>query len=195
MAVSLRLGTLKTRSRHSAGRGESRTSPRRIAATEKQVQNLELRKRGLSYNVIAQKLGYKSPQAAYEAAMSALAKMLQEPAAEVRQLEIERLDALMVPLAPRLRRGDYQAIDRALKIMERRARLLGLDAPEKQEHRYPDGPPKEVLNVLVLIGRDPIARTAALALQRALEDGTRVSGGQAVEGVVVESAAFGLSER
>lgn len=54
--------------------------------------------------------------------------------------------------------------------------------------------PQEV-NVLAFIGRNPTAFAAALALQRALESGASERRGEVVEGVVVESTAFGLSER
>ena len=30
-------------------------------------------------------------------------------------------------------KGDYNAVDRCIKLMERRAKLLGLDAPAKSE--------------------------------------------------------------
>lgn len=36
-------------------------------------------------------------------------------------------------LWPRVLKGDYLAMDRAIKLMERRAKLLGLDAPTKSE--------------------------------------------------------------
>src|SRR5262249_7331072 len=52
-------------------------------------------------------------------------------AGQVRALELSRLDELHRALWPLGLRGDLQAIDRLLKIAERRARLLGLDAPTK----------------------------------------------------------------
>jgi hypothetical protein len=36
-------------------------------------------------------------------------------------------------------KGDVARVDRCLRIMERRAKLLGLDAPSKQEHTGKDG--------------------------------------------------------
>ena len=110
-------------------RGESLTSQRRLAAIDRGRQALELRKGGASFLAIAQALGYRSPQAAYEGVNSALRRTIQEPADEVRRLEIERLDGMLLVLQAGLRLGDVAIVDRALKIMERRARLLGLDAP------------------------------------------------------------------
>jgi len=62
-----------------------------------------------------------------------------ETAEEIRRLELERLDAMLFAIGPEVRKGSYGAIDRALKIMERRARLLGLDAPVKGALTDPSG--------------------------------------------------------
>ena len=40
---------------------------------------------------------------------------------------------MLLPLGRRVQTGDEKAVDRALRIMERRARLLGLDAPASVE--------------------------------------------------------------
>ena len=63
--------------------------------------------------------------------MAALKATLQEPADELRTLELERLDRLLLGVWGQAAKGNQGAVDRALKIMERRARLLGLDAPTK----------------------------------------------------------------
>lgn len=106
---------------------ESKTSVRRLEALERQLQALELRKAGLSYPVIADKLGYASASGAYQAVESAIQKVLEEPAEKVRKMALSRLDSFMLSIWPKLREGDLTAIDRALKIEERRAKLLGLD--------------------------------------------------------------------
>ena len=112
---------------------ESKTSQRRILAVEKQRKALELRKAGVPFSVIAEQLCYRGPSGAYRAVMSALRRTLQEPADEVRQLETERLDALLLALWPHAKSGNQGAIDRALKVMERRAKLWGLDMPVRAD--------------------------------------------------------------
>jgi hypothetical protein len=62
----------------------------------------------------------------------ALAATIEQPAQELRQLEAERLDAMTAALWPRAMDGDLRATDRILGIMDRRARLLGLDAPRRE---------------------------------------------------------------
>jgi hypothetical protein len=48
------------------------------------------------------------------------------------EMELDRLDAMFLAIAGRAATGDVAAIDRALRIQERRAKLLGLDAPTQQ---------------------------------------------------------------
>jgi hypothetical protein len=104
-----------------------------VKAVDRHLQALELRKAGISYARIAEALGFNSPQAAWKAVNSALKKTVQEPADELRTLEVERLDAAAAAIYPSVKQGQYGAIDRWIKIMERRAKLLGLDAPTKTD--------------------------------------------------------------
>jgi hypothetical protein len=52
-------------------------------------------------------------------------------ASELKAEELSRLDGMLRGLWPDARKGSHGAVDRVLKIMERRAKLLGLDAPVK----------------------------------------------------------------
>lgn len=105
-----------------------------IEKNDKHRQALELRKAGASYEVIADKLGYSHPSGAHKAVTSALQKTLREPADDLRNLELDRLDAIMLALWQPARQGNQGAVDRILRIMERRSKLLGLDAPAKQHN-------------------------------------------------------------
>jgi hypothetical protein len=118
---------------------ESKTSERRLRAIERQRQALELRKGGASFPEIAKALGYSGPAGAYQAVMSALRRTLKEPAEEVRTLEVARLDAMLLALWTQVKQGNQGAIDKALKVEERRAKLLGLDAPAKVAPTDPSG--------------------------------------------------------
>jgi hypothetical protein len=106
---------------------------KRIATAEKQRQALELRKAGVTYAVIAERLGWKTADGAHKAVMTALRKTLQEPADAVRKLELERLDSMLLALATQVKNGNQGAIDRALRIMDMRAKLLGTYAPVRQD--------------------------------------------------------------
>lgn len=106
---------------------------RRVKAHTRQLQALELRKAGLTYARIAEICGYASKIGAHKAVQAAIRSTLREVAEDVRSLEIDRLDALMTGVYPQAIKGNQGAIDRVLRIMERRAKLLGLDAPVQQE--------------------------------------------------------------
>jgi transcriptional regulator len=105
-----------------------------IDATEKQAKALVLRKAGASYAAIAEALGYGGVSGAFKAVSSALKKTLREPADELRTLELARLDDMLKAIAGHVAAGNLTAIDRALKIQQRRAALLGLDMPTKIEN-------------------------------------------------------------
>jgi hypothetical protein len=114
-----------------------RSLTRQVRAHERHLQALELRKAGVTYEVIAGQLGYANASGARKAVVSALKATLREPAAELRELELARLDAMLLPLWRPVQAGDEKAVDRALRIMERRARLLGLDR-KTAEGEVPD---------------------------------------------------------
>ena len=101
----------------------------RVRAHDRHLQALELRKAGCTYQQIAEQLGYANAKGAHKAVASALKATLREPADALRELELARLDTMLLALWRKVQAGDEHAIDRALKISERRARLLGLDAP------------------------------------------------------------------
>jgi hypothetical protein len=101
----------------------------RVASHERKLQALELRKAGVPFQAIADKLGYRSASGAFAAVKAALRDTLREPADALRELELARLDAMLLGLWRRAQSGDDKAVDRCLRIAERRARLLGLDAP------------------------------------------------------------------
>lgn len=102
-----------------------------IERTERMAKALELRRQGMGLADIAKELGFKDASGVYYAIQRALKKIIQEPAEAVRKLELERLDKMLLGLWPQATKGQWQAVDRVLSIMERRAKLLGLDAPTK----------------------------------------------------------------
>jgi hypothetical protein len=94
-------------------------------------QALDLRIAGATYRQIAAQL-HCSAKTAYfdvQTALGALDAVIAKKAERVRDLEVARLDRLNVALAAGIKAGNPGAIFAAVKIMERRAKLLGLDAP------------------------------------------------------------------
>lgn len=99
-------------------------------------QALELRIAGGTYRQIGQQLGV-SEKCAYEDVQHELAKLdavkvqLRE---RLRELELERCDRLTVALGRKAQAGDERAILALVRVMERRAKLLGLDHAQAVEH-------------------------------------------------------------
>jgi hypothetical protein len=120
---------------------ESKTSKRHIEAMELSAKAVALRRGGASYPDIASVLKV-SVAGAYKAVMRALAEtqaVTAEDAARVKELELARLDELLLGVYPSAKRGSMAALDRVLRIMERRSKFLGLDAPTKVAPTTPEG--------------------------------------------------------
>jgi hypothetical protein len=94
---------------------------------------------GASFEDIAESLGYANRAGAHKAVMTAIESTLPVPAAQVRELELKRLDRLWLGVWDAATKGDFQAVDACLKIMKRRADFEGLDKAKKLEHAGPDG--------------------------------------------------------
>jgi hypothetical protein len=148
---------------------ESKTSERRLAAHERQLYALELRREGKSFPQIARELGYRSVAGAYDAVMGALRETLREPAEQVRALELERLDQMLDAIWPTALTGSIPAQAQVLRLMERRAKYLGLDAPARVDVE------QRIRGVAAQLGLDPDAAVAEA--QRILKENPRVAMG------------------
>lgn len=107
---------------------------RRIRAAENRARAVEYRKMGMSYQAIGDQLHISAP-AVYKTVRKAMqaVKVEQDQDAEIiKAMEYENLDRLQLAAWPGAMKGNHLLIDRILKIMERRAKLMGLDAPEKR---------------------------------------------------------------
>ena len=123
--------------------GNSVKRDKSLAATqEKRRQALELRKRGLTYPQIAKAMGVALSNA-HCFVQQAIADIPREPAGEVLLMELERLDRMLAGMWPKAIAGNEKAVTAAVKIMDRRARYLGIDAPVRAELTGKDGGPIE----------------------------------------------------
>ena len=104
-----------------------------IEVREKDRQALELRKAGASYEVIAKQLGYADSSGAYKSIQRSMKSIIAEPTDELRTVEYERLNQMLLILWERVQQGELGAIDRALSIMDRISKMYGLDSPRKTE--------------------------------------------------------------
>lgn len=106
---------------------------RDVNAAVRAVAALQLALEGHDYQTIATRAGYASRGAAFNAVQRELKRLIQHPAEEVRRMEIARLDGLLTIYLPKAMAGDGWSFDRVLRLMERRAGLLGLDARPDQQ--------------------------------------------------------------
>lgn len=101
---------------------------------------MELRRAGLSIRKISDVLseeGWKSASRStvcddLNAALKDLIAETLEETQAARAMELDRLDGMYSAIYAGISRGDMHAIDRALKISQRRAALLGLDQTSPQ---------------------------------------------------------------
>lgn len=109
-------------------------TPKRITRKRREriAKVMGLREIGLSYEEIAEKLNI-SKGTAYADVNDGLNLAITEPAENVRKLELRRLDQLnKIAMAIAVNRHfehatRLNAIDRVLRVQDRRAKLLGLD--------------------------------------------------------------------
>ena len=123
----------------------SETEHRKLRGLALEKEVVRLRIAGLHYESIARNLEC-SVGGAHKACMRAIdrsQKEIAEEAGKVLDLELRRLDEMLRILWLKVLEGNLSAMDRALHIMDRRARYLGLDAPEKHEHTGREGGPIE----------------------------------------------------
>jgi len=167
-----------TRHRDLSGRDHRGRWRRTAEGAERDAEAVRLRSRGLTYQQVSDALGYGDRANARRAVERAMLATIAEPADEAKALELMRLDELhraawsvMTTWHPMVVGGrvvrDHlgravedvgpvlAAIDRLLRIAERRARLLGLDAPLRAELITLDAVDAEIARLTTELNRPP----------------------------------------
>jgi len=102
-------------------------------AREREKQALSMRRAGATYAQIADAVGYGTPSNAHRAVFRALDRIPTENAEQLRIIESARLDAIQTAHWRPAVTGNPANARIVLKVMERRAKLWGLDAPTRVE--------------------------------------------------------------
>jgi hypothetical protein len=167
---------MATTTKDTPGRGHNGRYTRTADTARRDAEAAQLRACGASYQHIADQLNFANRSAARKAVQRALADTVREPAEEVRQIQLAQLDRLTREALKVLERTHIHvsqgrvvksddgvpleddapvlnAIDRLLKIQERRAKLLGLDAPSKVEVLSLDAIDAEISRLSAELGR------------------------------------------
>lgn len=91
---------------------------------------LELRLAGATYEDIGEVVGRHKANV-YRRIKKAIQEIPKSEVEELRALELERLSRVQRSVWRQALEGHMGAVDRVIKISERRSRLLGLDAPQR----------------------------------------------------------------
>lgn len=108
----------------------------RAYTAQRRTKAIALRMAGADWDTIADRLDYSSRAHACKDLTRALAANLAEmgrSVEELREVELMRLDRLQAALWAAAVGGDVRAVDSVLRIVDRRCKLLGLDAPLRAE--------------------------------------------------------------
>ena len=94
---------------------------------------LELRKRALPYAVISEQLGISVEEAKVlgKQAIMALGGDELVDVELAKRMQIEQIDAMISGIYVQATNGIYEAIDRMVKLLDAKAKLLGLNAPTR----------------------------------------------------------------
>jgi hypothetical protein len=113
----------------------AKSRPSRITPEilEREAEVLKLRRGGLTFDMIAERVGYKDPSGAHQAYVRACKRIIYSEVEELRKVEADRLDIAQAALWSKVLQGDVAAVNSFLRVMERRAKLFGLDMPMRQQ--------------------------------------------------------------
>ena len=132
---------------------EQRT--RKLAPTDRiavrRAEAIKLRVLGKGYQEIADTLGVGLATAHSDVKfkLDEAAKEATDAAREALAIDIQRLDLAIALALREVQAGNLSAIDRVVKVQERRAKLLGLDSPERIDATLSEGPSPEMAARLV----------------------------------------------
>lgn len=137
-------------------KGISKLKPETL---EREAEVLRLRRRGLTFDLIAQELGYAGASGAHKAYTNACLRIIRPDVDETRAIEMDRLDIAQAAVWNGVLRGEVPSVMALVKIMERRAKLLGLDMPTLAKievtHFEPNAIDAEVAKLAALLDGSP----------------------------------------
>ena len=110
-----------------------RNRPPKPEVLLKEAEVVKLRRGGLTWDLIAKQVGYKHAGSAQDAYVRASQRIVRDDVEAIRKVEEDRLDMAQASIWAKVLQGDIPAINAFLRIQERRARLLGLDQPIRQQ--------------------------------------------------------------
>jgi hypothetical protein len=131
----------------------------------------------------------KDHTGAYAAYKRAIKRTMQQPADELREQELDRIDRLQVAVWPAAMKGDTRAVLTIVRLMERRAKLTGLDMPIKIEQDVTtwtggDTIDRAVKDLAALLTRNDATGTGESAMAEYISETQPVTTGNELENLV-----------
>lgn len=108
-------------------------SPAGVLAAHQQAAAMRMRIDGFTYEEISTKLGISEPRMVMETISRGIKRTLLDSVEQYRNIELLRLESIHRLVWKRIKMGRLDQVPNVLRIMERRAKLLGLDAPERHD--------------------------------------------------------------
>jgi hypothetical protein len=109
---------------------------RAVITAERRTKAVQMKIEGATWDAIAKELGYAHKAAACTDVQRALEQNVIQQGLAIeawRELELGRLDAMQLAIWPKAMEGDCRAIETCLKILDQRAKYLGLNTAIKLE--------------------------------------------------------------
>ena len=99
------------------------------------AQALRLRRMGLTYAEIAERVGYANESGARKAIKQANAKIIRDDNLALVGWQMDQIDIAISVVMQRIQRNDSEslwAVDRLVPLLKRQSELMGLDAPKPE---------------------------------------------------------------
>lgn len=145
----------RSKRRKGVGKGPVKTSAKALAQAERSNQILKLRAQSFTLEQIAEQVGLKSASAVHNVLSRAIQKLRTENVEACREMEVARLDEVLdraweayrrVEAIEPLDEGELLAHrDHIVRILQRRAKLLGIEAPVRHEIEVSTKPLDQVI--------------------------------------------------
>lgn len=141
-----------------------KTTAEAIDRAERRARAVDLRAEGHTLREVAEKLGVSVSTAASDIDR-ALAEVPADSVDLLRRLWGQRLDALLRAVWPSAMSGNLEAVDKAVKIANRAAKLHGLDAPQQINMSTTGADIEQAVNQFMAAVTEPITEAEQPAEQ------------------------------
>lgn len=108
----------------------------RAKRIDQRAKAVTMRIAGYSPEEIAEELGYTTTRAVSDDIYGVMVASLTLPDRQIdilREIEIRRMDMMLKALMPGIERGNTRSVEVGIRLLERRAKMLGLDSATKVE--------------------------------------------------------------